>query len=287
MKPLVTTFAAAAFFACGISNLHAADDILIADFEGDDYGAWKVTGEAFGPGPARGTMPGQMHVDGFKGKGLVNSFFKGDDSTGTLTSPEFKIERKFMAFLIGGGINPENLALQLLVDGKVVRSATGAIDRSGGTEALVQDAWDVAELAGKTATLRIIDEATGGWGHVSVDQVVQTDTKPKVKTIVKRAERSFTASARYLHLPIKNGAPLHVVTLLVDGKAVVRNDIALADDAPDWWAPMDVGAWRGKSLVLRVDKLSEDSTALSSWPGFTIRLATANLRSRTGPLVTV
>src|SRR6185436_3140407 len=70
----------------------AADDILIADFEGDTYGSWKTTGEAFGPGPARGTLPGQMPVDGFKGKGLVNSFYKGDDTKGTLTSPEFTIE---------------------------------------------------------------------------------------------------------------------------------------------------------------------------------------------------
>jgi hypothetical protein len=58
-------------------TLRAADDILIADFEGTTYGNWKVTGEAFGPGPARGTLPGQMTVEGFKGKGLVNSFFKG------------------------------------------------------------------------------------------------------------------------------------------------------------------------------------------------------------------
>src|SRR3970282_2296967 len=34
-------------------------DILIADFEGDDYGPWQATGEAFGPGPARGTLPNQ------------------------------------------------------------------------------------------------------------------------------------------------------------------------------------------------------------------------------------
>ena len=32
-------------------------DILVADFEGDSYGDWKVTGAAFGPGPARGTLP--------------------------------------------------------------------------------------------------------------------------------------------------------------------------------------------------------------------------------------
>ncbi len=69
---------------------------------------------------------------------------------------------------------------------------------------------------------------------------------------------------RYLHIPIKNGAPKRVVTLLVDGKPTVRNDIELADGKPDWWAPMDVSEWRGKQLVLRVDKLHEDSTALGS-----------------------
>ncbi len=37
-------------------------DILIADFEGTRYGSWTATGEAFGPGPARGTFPGQMTV---------------------------------------------------------------------------------------------------------------------------------------------------------------------------------------------------------------------------------
>ena len=65
--------------------LPAAEDILLADFEGDTYGDWKTTGEAFGPGPARGTLPGQMEVTGFEGKGLVNSYYKGDASTGTLT----------------------------------------------------------------------------------------------------------------------------------------------------------------------------------------------------------
>ncbi|MGP0064389.1 MAG: hypothetical protein ACLQGP_12430, partial [Isosphaeraceae bacterium] len=42
----------------------ADSDILIADFEGPTYGDWKTTGEAFGPGPALGTLRGQMPVDG-------------------------------------------------------------------------------------------------------------------------------------------------------------------------------------------------------------------------------
>ena len=66
-----------------------SDEIVIADFESDSYAPWVKTGEAFGPGPAQGTLPGQMTVEGFTGRGLVNSFRNGDGSTGTLTSPAF------------------------------------------------------------------------------------------------------------------------------------------------------------------------------------------------------
>ena len=237
-------------------------DLVIADFDGDSYGAWKVEGSAFGSAPARGALTGQMAVDGFLGEGLVNSFLGGDDSTGTLTSPPFKIERPFLSFLIGGGNDREKLTLELLIDGKPVRSATGGNDRPGGSETLVRESWDVADLAGRTATLRVIDAAKGGWGHINVDQIVQTDTKPK--GMQKDARRELVAETRFLQIPIKNGAAKRVVTLLVDGEAVVRNDIELADGAADWWAPMEISSWKGKNLVLVVDKLPEDSTALSS-----------------------
>ncbi len=170
-------------------DMAAADDILIADFEESDYGMWSVTGEAFGTAPARGTLPGQMQVGGFNGAGLVNSFTGGDNSTGTLTSKEFRIERKFISFLIGGGKNEEQLALHLLIDGKVVRSATGLNDQQGGSEALEPSSWDVTELAGKTAKLRIIDEAKGSWGHINVDQIVLTDDRPA--GLLTNAQRTF------------------------------------------------------------------------------------------------
>ena len=80
------------------ATARATDDIVFADFEGDGYGAWKAEGTAFGGGPAHGTLPGQMKVEGFLGKGLVNSFNGGDDSVGRLTSPEFEIERPFINF---------------------------------------------------------------------------------------------------------------------------------------------------------------------------------------------
>jgi len=246
----------------GGAPLRAAEDVLIADFEGPDYGTWKPAGEAFGFGPAEGTLPGQMPVSGFIGKGLVNSFRGGDDSTGVLTSPEFTIERRYITFRIGGGRNTEKLALQLIVDGTVARTATGSNDRPGGSEELESGSWEVGDLTGRRAILRIVDEAKGGWGHLNVDHLVQTDRKPP--GVLKDARRAFTATARYLHLPVKNGAPKRKVTLLVDGRKVVANDVELAPGAPDWWAPMDISPWTGRTLTLQVDTLPEDSTALAS-----------------------
>ena len=82
----------------------------------------------------------------FLGQGLVNSFFKGDDTTGTLTSPGFKIERPFLSFLIGGGGWPET-CMNLRVEGKTVRTATGPNTQSGGSEKLdVNDKEKMAKM---------------------------------------------------------------------------------------------------------------------------------------------
>jgi sucrose-6-phosphate hydrolase SacC (GH32 family) len=242
------------------SLLWANDDTVLADFESESYGLWTATGDAFGLGPARGTLENQMPVTGFLGSGLVNSYLGGDAARGTLTSPEFRVERHFITFLIGGG-KSEHLALQLIVDGQVVRSSTGPNDRPGGTEALTPDAWDVSELLGKKGVLRIVDHASGSWGHINVDHIVQTDTKPK--GFIVNAQRSFDVRSRYLNLPIKNGSPKRIVTLSIDGKAVVKNEIELADEGADWWAPMDVSPWNGKTLTLQVERLPEDSDALN------------------------
>ncbi|MEI6342548.1 MAG: glycoside hydrolase family 32 protein [Verrucomicrobiota bacterium] len=240
----------------------AADDLVVADFDGDSYAPWTATGDAFGDGPARGALPGQMSVPGFKGKGLVNSFRNGDASTGVLTSPPFVLQRRHLCFLIGGGANAEKLALQLLLDGRVVRSATGGNSQPGGSEELAPGSWDVADLAGKTVVLRIVDDATGGWGHINVDHVVQTDRKPA--GLIQDAARDVTASHRYLLVPIKTGAPKRVVTLSAGDHVIVRNDVELAPGAAEWWGVMDVGPWRGQSLRVTVDKLPEDSSGLAS-----------------------
>src|SRR4051812_36154984 len=60
-----------AFAGLGVGIAQAQmPDVVVADFEGASYGDWRVTGTAFGQGPAQGTLPNQMTVDGFSGHGL-------------------------------------------------------------------------------------------------------------------------------------------------------------------------------------------------------------------------
>ena len=146
--------------------------IVLADFEGENYGDWTVEGEAFGTGPAQGTLERQQPVSGYQGKRLVNTYLGGSDAkTGKLTSPAFTIERRFISFLVGGGNEAEKTCINLLVDGKVVHTAVGKRD-----EKLVPHNWDVAELKGKQARIEIVDAATGPWGHVNIDQIELRDT---------------------------------------------------------------------------------------------------------------
>jgi sucrose-6-phosphate hydrolase SacC (GH32 family) len=147
----------------------APDGQVIADFEGNDYGNWKTTGEAFGPGPAHGVLGDQNPVDGYLGHGLVNSYYHGDGTTGTLTSPEFEITHPYLNFLIGGGSQKET-RMDLLVDGKVVRTASG-----NDAEQLAWSSWDIRDWQHQKAVLQIVDNATGGWGHINVDQIMLAD----------------------------------------------------------------------------------------------------------------
>ncbi|GAA4487555.1 GH32 C-terminal domain-containing protein [Microbacterium panaciterrae] len=150
-----------------------AGDVL-ASFDGSGYDDWTSTGMAFGTAPATGALPGQLAVSGYLGSGLVDSFVGGDSATGVLTSPSFPITRDHLDFLIGGGNHPSDspdpTAVELVVNGQVVASATGR-----NSETLNWTSWDVSAYRGQNATIRVVDENTGGWGHILADQFVQSD----------------------------------------------------------------------------------------------------------------
>ena len=250
--------------ACGLMETLCVrgDEIVLADFEGATYGEWTAEGQAFGKGPARGTLPRQGRVEGFEGKGLVNSYLGGDGTTGTLTSPSFTVERPYIRFLIGGGGWKDKTCMNLLVDGQIVRTATGPNVVPGGSEALEPASWDVTDLIGKKAQIQIVDNATGGWGHINVDRIVACDRVPPPPQ--KNVTRELAADKRWLLLPVKSGGKKCKMEVRAGVEVLRFFDIELAEGEPDWWAPLDVGAWRGKPLTLWVDRLSADSKGLVS-----------------------
>ncbi|MBP5320858.1 MAG: hypothetical protein J6334_07700 [Kiritimatiellae bacterium] len=158
-------------------------DIVVGDFEDTRYDGWTVEGEAFKPRSDDALLTGGMGgVFGFHGKRLVNTYAApGDDkATGTLTSPSFTIERRYLAFLIGGGAFPGETGIALYVDGKKVAEETGLYNVPGhGDEGLAPKYWDLAAYAGKSAKVVIFDKKAGGnWGHIKVDEIRQTDVCP-------------------------------------------------------------------------------------------------------------
>jgi fructan beta-fructosidase len=202
-----------------------------------------------------------MAVTGFEGERLVNSFLNGDGTTGTLTSPAIKLERRYINFLIGGGGYAGETCINLLVDGDVVRTATGPNTDSGGSEALDWHTWDVAVLAGKSAVIQIVDHRTGGWGHVNVDQIVQSDARRQAEP----ARRAIVVETNYLHLPVKTGAPKRRMSYEIGGETVREFEIELAEGVePDFYAFSDVAPWRGKELTIHVDRLPAGSDALAA-----------------------
>jgi len=150
----------------------ARPPVVLADFEGEDYGDWHVEGEAFGACPARGTLDGQQAVSGFVGRGLVNTYLGGNDrKLGKLTSPRFSLDRPWISFLVGGGNHAGRTCINLIVDDKIVLTAHGK-----NNEKLTWHNWDVRPFQGRQASIEIVDAEAGPWGHVNVDQIELRDT---------------------------------------------------------------------------------------------------------------
>ncbi len=128
-------------------------------------------GPAFGKKPSEGSTSGQQKITGFIGKQLVNTFDPGGDGqTGILQSPPFKISKRYLKFLVGGGNLKDKTSVNLTIDGKIIKTATG-----NQTENLEQTIWDLKPYQGKEARIKIIDLCVNPWGHILTDQFVLTD----------------------------------------------------------------------------------------------------------------
>ncbi|HSO69099.1 MAG TPA: GH32 C-terminal domain-containing protein, partial [Arachnia sp.] len=205
-----------------VDNEPPAGTLLWNGFEGQTLEQFGWSGSV---DLAASASPSYAGGEWFIGDARINTWEggpKGDDNVGTLTSPEFAIDGDYISFLIGGG-QKDGLEVQLLVDGEPVRSASGA--DSG---ALNWHAWDVSEFDGESAQLRIVDQATGGWGHLTLDHVVMGD-----EPALPRTDET-------------------TVNLVVDGH-VVQSATGQNSETLDW-VSWDLSQWQGdEAQILVID----------------------------------
>ncbi|GAA4563428.1 hypothetical protein GCM10023176_07350 [Micromonospora coerulea] len=208
-----------------------ADAEPVLDFEfpdGQTYeqAGWTATGGLRDRAPVVGPARSER---GHVGDKLLTTFFEADSTTGTLTSPGFTIDRNHLSVLVGAGGHLTDgtgrTVVELLVDGRVVRTATGNFSGF-----LNWRSWDVSDLRGRTAQLRIVDENTGGWGHLLVDHLVATD-EPVLPRSVETA-----------------------VNLVVDGQ-VVRTATGKDSERLDW-VGWDVREYAGRRAHLEINDLN-------------------------------
>ena len=162
---------------------------------------WTVEGAAFGDRPmTRATKPAWYGHTAPDGEGFVNSHDgrqapdspAADALTGRLVSPAFALDRDRLTLLIAGGSHVGETEVRLVVDGEVVRTATG---HDAGD--LREAAWDLTGLRGREARLELVDAATGGWGHLVVD-AVRLEDAPDVDALAAARAATYGGDAALL-----------------------------------------------------------------------------------------
>lgn len=153
-------------------------ETVFLNFEGDGFDDWTLEGPAFGVGPCV-ELPEKLVgvVRGFSDESFGCSAHGGLAAKGSLTSPGIAIGHPFLSFSIGGA--SEDAGLELIVDGKVVQSASGRGDFT-----LRRVTWNVAEFQGREATIRIFDDSEEG--AILIDQIL---AHPRGNTIPRPPTR--------------------------------------------------------------------------------------------------
>ena len=156
----------------------------LADFEGGGYMGWELSGNCWGSGPETLAFAGTV-LTGWTGLAFATTAHRRDtgfettSGTGSALSAPFVIppDATLLRFRIAGGRYPDRCCLNLIVDGRVVRTATGAsIYRLDETE------WSVTDLRQRTARLEIRDDvAVGANAFIHVDDIMLVRQPPPPK----------------------------------------------------------------------------------------------------------
>ena len=248
----------------------AAGKPLNFDFETGTLKDWTADGPAFARAVVEGDAVVKRRSDmtsGHLGKYWASSFENsgGDESKGTLTSATFVVSKPWASFLIAGGAYPETrVEIVAADDGKVLFTANGDM-----TETMKRVAADLRKFQGAKVFLRLVDQHSGGWGHVNFDDFLLHDHKPDVPIAAQSA-----GPDTYAHAGLSPKEAAEAMTLppgfkvdLIAGEPDVVQPIALAiDDRGRLWVaeaysyPHKVAPEKARDRILIFEDKDGDGT---------------------------
>jgi fructan beta-fructosidase len=151
-------------------NVVPAPSYQVYDFESGNLNGWTTSGLAFssldvsnagtywgGPFNHQGTY----HMWGFNDG--------GDSQTGEMRTSDFVLggDGKVLALISGGSdIDRLNLGIYRASDNLFITGITGVND-----EAYVERVLDAGAFIGTRCYLKAVDNVTGGWGHINLDNI--------------------------------------------------------------------------------------------------------------------
>ena len=253
----------------GVLPLGADGKPLNLDFETGTLADWTATGDAFKDQPIKGEIDQNRVFGEGKRSRLQGEFWIGgyekhrDKPTGTLTSIAFKVTHPFAAFRIGGGRYPETRV-------ELVRKDSGKpflVAHGEDLEDMLPIVVDLRLHVGHEIFIRIIDEHTGGWGHVNFDDFRFYDGKPFFERTGQPAKQD-----NYEHAGLSPDAAAKAMTLPPGFRAIafagepdVHQPIAQAiDDRGRLWIaeayeyPIRAKGDKGRDRILIFEDTDND-----------------------------
>ncbi|KHD36209.1 levanase [Clostridium acetobutylicum] len=158
----------------------SGEDITNPDFETGDLTGWTATGNEWSnknvvDNTTWGGGSGKYHCSGYTDPATGGA---GDSGTGTLESTVFTLGGNgSINFLIAGGDLPKSAYVTL--EDATTRKELTQFNASGLSAATVRRVnWDASAYLGKKLRIKVVDNATGGWGHIDVDDFHVYNTVP-------------------------------------------------------------------------------------------------------------
>ena len=179
-----------------------------------------------------------------------------DGHVSELLTPPFELKLDYITFLISGGNMPNKVCINLLIDGKVVRTTTG-----NNQDILEWSAFEVKEFHGKQARIQVLDTSTAALGYITVDCVCQSpDSKGAVRVISlpPSGTSGINVSAETIAGRISGSPEIADGKLLIAGKSLDLKDLLRWDTGS-----VSAGAGTGKRvLLINGDSLTADVVGL-------------------------